>query len=85
MSQKLYFINSARFIATSFSNLVNDLTKGIHTIKGKYEHGDKKYETCVIQFKYCNCCLEYTNFIDDVIEYKCICCNKNYQKSLIKT
>ena len=26
------------------------------------------------------CCLEYTNIKDDLIEYKCLCCNKNYQK-----
>ena len=25
-------------------------------------------------------CLEYTGVIDDLIEYKCLCCNKNYQK-----
>ena len=26
------------------------------------------------------CCLEYTNSNDYLIEYKCLCCNKNYQK-----
>ena len=32
-----------------------------------------------------DCFLEYTNFRDKLIEYKCLCCNKNYQpKSLIK-
>ena len=30
--------------------------------------------------------LEYTNFKDDLIEYKCLYCNKNYpQKILMKT
>ena len=29
--------------------------------------------------KYCDCFLEYKNFKDDLIEYKCLCCNKNYQ------
>ena len=24
--------------------------------------------------------LEYTNFKGDLIEYKCLCCNKNYQQ-----
>ena len=24
--------------------------------------------------------LKYTNFKYDLIEYKCLCCNKNYQK-----
>ena len=29
---------------------------------------------------YCGCFLEYTNFKDDLKEYECLCCNKNYQK-----
>ena len=24
--------------------------------------------------------LKYTNLIDDLIEYRCLCCNKNYQR-----
>ena len=32
-----------------------------------------------IKYKYCDCFLEYTNFKDDLIEYKCLCCSKNYQ------
>ena len=28
---------------------------------------------------YCNCFLEYTNFRDNLIECKCLRCNKNYQ------
>ena len=27
------------------------------------------------------CCLEYKNVKHDLIEYKCLCCNKNYQKN----
>ena len=29
--------------------------------------------------KDCECCLKYSNVQDDLIEYKCLCCNKNYQ------
>ena len=36
-----------------------------------------KCETWRNKCKYCDCFLEYTNFKDDLIEYKC--CNKNYQ------
>ena len=32
-----------------------------------------------MKYKYCDCFLEYRNFKDDLIEYKCLCCNKNYQ------
>ena len=44
------FIDSARYMASSISNLVNNLAEGIHTIK---------YEC-----KYCDYFLEYTNFKD---------------------
>ena len=35
ISYKLKFIDRARFMATSLSNLVDNLTKGIHNIKRK--------------------------------------------------
>ena len=37
-------------------------------------------ETCRIEYKYCNCFFEYTNFKDYLIEYKCSCCNKIFQQ-----
>ena len=51
------------------SNPVNNLSEGIHNIKCKYGHDDKKCETCGIKYKYCGCFLEYTNFKDDLVEY----------------
>ena len=45
-------------------------------------HDDKKCETCRIKYNYCDCFLEYTNFEDDLIEYKCLCCNKSSQQKL---
>ena len=71
--------DSAIFMETSLSNLVNNLSEGIHRIKFKYRHDDKKCETCGIEYKYCDCFLEYTNFRGNLIEYKCLYCNKNYQ------
>ena len=71
-------------MASSLSNLANNLSDGIHRIKCKYRHDDKKCGTSGIKYKYCNSFLEYTNFKDDLIEYKCLCCNKNYQKRLMK-
>ena len=38
----LQFIESARFMASSLSNLVNNLFEGIHRIKLKLRHDDKK-------------------------------------------
>ena len=79
ISYILQFIDSARFMASSLSNLVSNLSEKIHRIKCKFGHNDKKSETCGIKYKYCDCFLEYTKFKDDLIEYKCLCCNKKYQ------
>ena len=65
-------------MASSLSNLVKNLTEGVNRIKCKFGHHDKKIETCGIKYKYCDCFLEYINFKDDLIEYKCLCCNNNY-------
>ena len=51
----LQFTDSARFIASSLSNLVNNLSEGIHSLKCKFGHDDKKCQKCRIKYKYCNC------------------------------
>ena len=73
------FINSAKLMASSLLNHVNNLSDRIHRIKYKFEHDDKKCETCETKYKYCNCYFEYKNFKDSLIEYKCVICNKNCQ------
>ena len=40
----------------------------------------KRCETCGITYETCDYFLEYTNFKDDLIKYKYLCCCKNYQK-----
>ena len=72
-------------MASSLLILVNNLVEGIHKIKCKYRHDDKKCETYEIKYKDRDCFLEHTNFKDDLIEYKYLCCSKNYKKSLVKT
>ena len=75
-------------MASSLSNLVNNLSKGIHKVKCKYKYNDKKCETCGNIYKVCDCFLEYTRFknanVYTVCLYKCSYGNKNYQKSLMK-
>ena len=66
-------------MTSSLSNLVNNLSEGIHRIKCKFGHDDKKCETCRINYKYCDCFLEHTNSKDKLIEYTCLCYNKNHQ------
>ena len=67
-------------MASSLSNLVNNLSEGIDEIKWKYGHNDKKCETCGTTYEVCNCFLECTNFKDVLIEYNCLCYNKNYEQ-----
>ena len=37
-------------MVSSLSNHVNNLSEGIHKIKFKFEHDDKKCETCRIEY-----------------------------------
>ena len=66
-------------MVSSLSNLVNNLSEGIHRIKCKFGHNGKKCETCGIEYKYRDCFFEYINFKDNLIKYNCLCCNKNYR------
>ena len=56
-------------MTSSLSNLVDNFAEGIHRIK----------------YKGRDCCVEYTDVKDDLIEWKCLCCNKNYKKKFDKT
>ena len=66
-------------MANSLWNLVNNLSEEIHRIKCEFGHNDKKCETCGIKYRHCDFFLKYTKFKDDLIEYKCLICNKKYQ------
>ena len=66
ISYKIKFIDSVRFMGTSLSNLVDNLTEGIHKIKCKD----------------CGCFLEYENVKDNLIKYNCLFCNKEYSNKL---
>ena len=45
ISRRLQFIDSARFMGSSLSNLVNNIAERIHKIKCKYGHDNKTSET----------------------------------------
>ena len=44
----------------------------------------KECEACGIEYKYCECFLEYTNLKGELMEYRFLCCNKSDQKDLMK-
>ena len=79
----MQFIDSARFMASSLSNLVNNLSDRIHKINCRYRHVYKNCETYGIKFKYCSCFVEYTDFKDDLIKV-CVL-TKSISKSLMKS
>ena len=47
ISYILQFIDSARFMVSPLSNLVNNLSEEIYRIKCKYWHDDKKLQTWI--------------------------------------
>ena len=49
ISYLLQFIDGTRFMASSFSNLVNSLSEGIRKIQCKHGHDDKKCAICGIK------------------------------------
>ena len=54
-------------MASSSSNLINKHSEGIHRLKCKFRHDDKKNEAHKIKYKYCDCFFEYKYFKDDLI------------------
>ena len=44
----------------------------------------KNVELVELHTNYATVFLEYVNLKDDLIEYICFCCNKNYQKHFMK-
>ena len=66
ISHEIKLIDSMRFMVTSLSNLVDNLTGVIHKLKCKN----------------CNCFLEYKNFKSSLIEYNCPSCNKDFSIEL---
>ena len=65
-------------MASSLSNLLNNVVEGIHKVKSKYGHENKICEICGIKYKNRECFLEHANFKDNLIKYKCLCCDRTY-------
>ena len=66
ISYRIKFIDSARFMSTSLSNLVDNLAEGI----------------CKITCKDCDCFLEYETVKDNLIKYKSLSSNKDHSNKL---
>ena len=66
ISYKIKFIDGTRFMASSLSNLADNLEERIHKIKCK-------------NF---DCFFEYESVKDNLMKYKCLSCNKDYSNKL---
>ena len=68
ISYKIKFIDSCRFMSTSLSNFVNNLSEGLHN------------DRCID----CKSCLDYMTIKDEQLIFSCFRCEKNYEKNFNK-
>ena len=68
ISHKIKFIDSFRFMSTSLSNLVSNLSEGLHN------------DRCID----CKFCLDYMTTKDEQLIFRCFRCKKSYEKTLAK-
>ena len=65
LSYKTKFIDSYRFMSTSLSNLVSNLSEGLHN------------DRCID----CKSCLDYLKNKDEQLIFRCFRCKKSYEKN----
>ena len=68
ITYKIKFIDSYRFMSSSLSKLVDNLSEGIHSNK------------CL----HCKCCLDYIKIKNEKLLLKCFNCNNYYKKKINK-
>ena len=68
ISYKINFIDRCRFMSTSLSNLVSNLSERLHN------------DRCID----CKSCLDYMTTKDEQLIFKCFSCKKNYEKNFNK-
>ena len=84
LSYRLQFINSTRLMASALWNLVNNLTKKIHKFNENTDTTIKNAKLAKLNVYIAIVFLNTQIFKYFLIEYKCLCCKKNYQLKLDK-
>ena len=78
ISYRLHFIDSSRYMQVYYQMVSTILLKEFIKLNVNTDTMIKKSVTSRIKHKDCENFLEYINFIDDLIGWKSLCCNKNY-------
>ena len=68
ISYILQFIDSARFMASTLSYLLNNISEGIHKVKCKYGHNEKNVKLVELDSKNATGFFEHVKFKDHSIE-----------------
>ena len=68
ISYKIKFVDSCRFMSTSLSNLVSNLSKGLHN------------DRCID----CKSCVDYMTTKDEQLRFRCFRCKKDYEQDFNK-
>ena len=68
ISYKINFVDNYRFMSTSLSNLVNNLSEGVHN----YKCTNRKS------------CLDYMTTKNELLIFRCFRCKNNYEKNINK-
>ena len=68
ITYKIKFIDRFRFMSTSLSKLVNNLSEGLHNNR----------------WVDCKSCLDYMKNKDEKLSFRCFSCKKNYEKDFNK-
>ena len=68
-------------------NLLDDLTERIYKFKRKFRHFKRYLKNMELDKKIVSTeyYLEYKYVNDDILLFKCSCCNKRYQEKSMKT
>ena len=67
-------------MSSSLSNLVSILSERVIELNVTIGTMIKNVKLVELHTKYATVFFEYTNFKDDLIEWKCLCYKKNYQQ-----